>query len=330
LDALRPLLPQLRSKLTDASLSPGTHAEIVSCLVTVAHIAASVEDFETVVAIGKDLEASANTDRNLHGICCAASAGTLLTESEAERVLDRFMSKRDDSNFGRLAPTLLRAAGTAGAEAALSRLEKEESGQNRKILMRLTGQLGTAALDAARLRVKNGTWYIVRNVCTVLQELRDPDLAQQLRPALVHDDVRVQQAAFQAVSKARAANRAEVLANCLISFHPHIVDLALDEITFLKDPKSLPGLNFFASNSAGRSAAIVTKTIAALRAIGGEGAMTGLGRILKDPGAPLPARKQAMEALRWSMHPAAKAQLDDFASSPDPLAREYLSKASGR
>jgi FOG: HEAT repeat len=213
---------------------------------------------------------------------------------------------------------------------ALSRLETEESGQNRKIVMRLISQLGTSALEAARLRVQSGTWYIVRNVCTVLQELRDPDLAQDLRPALVHDDARVQQAAFHAVTKARAANRAEVLANCLISFHPHVLELALDEITFLKDPKSLQGLNFFASSSSGRSATVVMKAIAALRAIGGEGAMTGLGRILKDPGAPLAARKQAMEALRWSMHPAAKVQLDDFASSPDPLAREYMAKATGR
>jgi hypothetical protein len=245
-------------------------------------------------------------------------------------VLDQFMKKKDDANFMRIAPALLRFAGTAGAELALSRLETEESGQNRKIVMRLISQLGTSALEAARLRVQSGTWYIVRNVCTVLQELRDPDLAQDLRPALVHDDARVQQAAFHAVTKARAANRGEVLANCLISFHPHVLELALDEITFLKDPKSLQGLNFFASSSSGRSATIVMKAIAALRAIGGEGAMTGLGRILKDPGAPLAARKQAMETLRWSMHPAAKVQLDDFGSSPDPLAREYMAKATGR
>lgn len=330
LDALRPLLPKVRAMLSDASVPPGGHREIVSCLVTIAHTAASVDDLDTVVAIGKDLEASANADRGVHGICCGASAGTLLTQADAERVLDRFMSKREDANFARFAPALLRYAGTTGAEVALSRLETEESGQNRKILMRLISQLGTSALEAARLRVKSGTWYIVRNVCTVLQDLKDPDLAQDLRPALVHEDARVQQAAFHAVTKARAANRAEVLANCLISFHPHVLELALDELTFLKDPKSLPGLIFYASNSAGKSAAIVMKTIATFRAIGGEGAMTGLGRILKDPSAPIQARRQAMEALRWSMHPTAKAQLDEFSTSPDPLAREYLAKATGR
>ena len=330
LDALRALLPQLRARLGDASVPPEAHRELVSCIAAIGRAAAAMEDFDTVIAVAKDLEASAAADRVAHGICCAAAAGALVSQEEAEKVLDQFMKKRDDAALGKMTTAILRCAGTAGAEAALSRLETEETGQNRKLLMRMIGQLGVSALEAARLRVKSGTWYVVRNVCTVLQELHDPDLAQDLRPALVHDDARVQQAAFTAITKGRATGRAEVIANALVSFHAQVLEHALDEITFLKDPKCIAGLNFFASNSAGRSATVVLKTVTALRAIGGDESMVGLGRILKDVNAPQPARRAAMEALRWSMNPAARKQLDEFSTSPDPLAREYKAKATGR
>jgi HEAT repeat protein len=329
LQVVRSLLPQLRPRLTDLSLPLEAHREVVTCLTSIARTAAELEDFDTVTTVGRDLEISAAADRAGHGICCGAAAGTLVPESKAEKVLEQFMKKRDDA-FARTATALLRYSGTAGAEAALSRLETEEAGQNRKTLMRLIGQLGTSALEAARLRLKSGTWYVVRNVCTVLQELHDPDLAQHLRPALVHEDARVQQAAFNAITKGRAAGRAEVISNCLISLHPHVLELALDELAFLKDPKSVPGLTLFSTSSEGRSAAIMLKAVAALRAIGGGAAMEGVGRILRDVGAPIPARKAAVEALRWSMQPEARKQLDDFATSPDPLAREYVAKATGR
>jgi hypothetical protein len=330
LQVVRSLLPRLRPRLTDYSLPMEAHREVVTCLTLIARAASELDDFETVVAVGRDLEISAAADRVAHGICCGAAAGTLVPESKAEKVLDQFMKKRDDAAFARTATALLRYSGTAGAEAALSRLETEEAGQNRKTLMRLIGQLGTSALEAARLRLKSGTWYVVRNVCTVLQELHDPDLAQHLRPALVHEDARVQQAAFNAISKGRAAGRAEVLANCLISLQPHVLEAALDELAFLKDPKSVPGLTLFSTRSEGRSAPIMLKAVAALRAIGGGDAMEGLGRVLRDVGAPMAARKAAVEALRWSMQPEARKQLDDFTSSPDPLAREYVAKATGR
>ena len=330
LGVLRSLLPQLRPRVTDLKVSPEAHRELANCLTTIARAAAELEDFETVLTIGKELDISAATDRVAHGICCAAAVGTLVSEAGAKKVLEQFMKKRDDTAFARNATALLRYAGTPGAEVALSRLETEDSGQNRKTLMRLIGQLGTSALEAARLRLKSETWYVVRNVCTVLQELHDPDLAQDLRPALVHDDARVQQAAFHAVTKGRAAGRAEVLANCLISFHPHVLELALDEIAFLKDPKSVPGLNLFATSSEGRSAAAMMKAVAALRAIGVGAAMEGVGRVLQDVRAPMPARRAALEALRWSMQPEARKQLDEFSSSPDPLAREYRATATGR
>ena len=330
LEVLRSLLPQLRPRLTDTKIPPEAHRELVNCLTSIARTAAELEDFETVTTIGRDLEISTAADRVGHGICCGAAAGTLVPESKAEKILEQFMKKRDDAAFARKATALLRYSGTAGAEIALSRLETEEAGQNRKTLMRLIGQLGTSALEAARLRLKSDTWYVVRNVCTVLQELHDPDLAQHLRPALVHEDARVQQAAFNAISKGRASGRAEVIANCLISLHAHVLEAALDELAFLKDPKSVPGLTLFATSSEGRSAAIMLKAVAALRAIGGGAAMEGVGRVLRDVGAPIAARRAAVEALRWSMQPEARKQLDDFTSSPDPLAREYVAKATGR
>ena len=45
-------------------------------------------------------------------------------------------------------------------------------------------------------------WYVVRNSCLLLGEMRDPDLIAHLAPALRHSDERVQRAALQSLQKA--------------------------------------------------------------------------------------------------------------------------------
>jgi hypothetical protein len=82
----------------------------------------------------------------------------------------------------------------------------------------------------------------------------------------------------------------------------------------------------FVSFSSGRSAAVMLKAVAALKAIGGPGSAEGMGRVLRDAGAPKPARLAALEALKWSMLPEARKQMEEFSSSWDPLAREYAAK----
>ena len=71
------------------------------------------------------------------------------------------------------------------------------------------------ASEVARQRLKDQRWYVVRNACFVLSDLKDPELISELRDVLKHPDERVQLAAFNALKKAKAQERSEVLADAL-------------------------------------------------------------------------------------------------------------------
>ena len=74
---------------------------------------------------------------------------------------------------------------------------------NRLALMRLLGKIGPGGLPAARQRLQHKEWYVVRNACKLLGELKGPGIARVSRSGLEHQDERVKKAAFQAVMESK-------------------------------------------------------------------------------------------------------------------------------
>ena len=115
-------------------------------------------------------------------------------------------------------------------------------------------RIGPVALPAARQRLKHQEWYVVRNACKLLGELKDPELLQHIAPVFEHQDERVQKAALQAVKDSKLPRRAAVIANALPLLSPQLVEDALCELMHQADPEGLPGLENYFSSSAAKSA----------------------------------------------------------------------------
>ena len=192
---------------------------------------------------------------------------------------------------------ILRWAGVGAIERLFVVLDKEPTAANRLALMRLLSRIGPAGLPAARQRLKHQDWYVVRNACKLLGELKDPELLEHIAAVFEHQDERVQKAALQAVKDSKLPRRAAVIANALPLLSPHLVEDALCELMHQADPEGLPGLGKYFSSPAAKNNNMLRLVINVIAAVPQEKAVPLLSKISYDESIDAGLRKAAQEAL---------------------------------
>lgn len=323
---LRKITARLCQELSDSTRQvPRWHQHVVNCLTSTAQSVARYEDFALVHEIGSSLERSLAGNSDQHESCCGRALLHLLAPASAARLVELYIEKRDEPAWTRSVTALLEWLGPTGGDKVLQRLEEETAPPTRMALMRLLTQLGPAGMEPARRRLGDERWYVIRNACRILGDLGDPELPSQLRGALRHPDARVQQAAVTALTKSQAPDRARALAESLPHLPQHLLELTLDELTHLKDPTSVGGLEQLISLGKESKAGTAEKAVRVLAAVGSEPAAEVLGKILSNTALPMPLRKTALEALCQSPLPRSQQLLAQFASlaPSDALAREW-------
>jgi HEAT repeat protein len=169
----------------------------------------------------------------------------MLSPTSIDRLVELYIANRADANFTRIAATVLRYSHPVGTDEALRHLIEEKNAGNRLALLRLISQIGPTCLEHARKYLSDERWYVVRNMCNIMAELRDPELAKNVAESLKHPDARVQQAALNALTKSRTEGRAELISVALEKMAAVVQEQALDELLFLKSVGSLPELEKF-------------------------------------------------------------------------------------
>jgi hypothetical protein len=298
------------------------HGLLAAVLIDAVQLAPIQENFEIAHRAGTALERSRARDPRRHADCCSTAMPHLLPPNSAGRLIDLYMERRGDSGLTKTAVELLTWLGPAGGEQAFARLIEETAAPNRVLLLRLLTQLGPAGIEAARKRLSDERWYVVRNACYVLGDLNDPDLPQALRSALRHEDVRVQQAAVAAIVKCQLPESATVLTEALPTLEAGLVEKAIEELSFRKDPATVDGLERFLQLSRGTKPAALGKAVQALAMIPSERAIAVLDTVLSDPSHAPMVRRAAADALVRSPQPMARLLLQEFVrrDSGDPLA----------
>jgi HEAT repeats len=296
------------------------HLQASNALLVLAQSIATVEVFSEVLAIGTALETSAKRDRQKHESCCGKALRRMIPDNSIERIIEMFLQQRDDSAWARTAAALLRFGVPESIDRVFTHLINEQSARSRLALLRLVTQLGAGVIDVACKYLEDERWYVVRNTCGILAELKDPQLGIHIAPALRHKDARVQEAALRALMKSRSADRGPVLADALRVLPPNLVENALDELTFLKDRASISGLEIYIlRNSKVRTA---KKAVSVLSGIPGEEALTSLARILNDNKADMEIRRAALQAISKDASSLGKQLVQEFRETKDPLASE--------
>lgn len=324
LEFVHELVKGLQDGLVSEELLDGyVHRQLGVCLASAAQSLALYEDFEFVRQIGQVLEDSRDRDPAQHAICCGKALGNLLSSASVGRLAELYVQRHDDAAWVRTASWLLKQADRTGVEAIFQSLEDESSASNRMRLVRLIEQLGQAGIEVARSRLTDERWYVVRNACSVLGALRDPELCSQLQGALFHSDGRVQKQAVTTILKSQAPESAKTLADAFPSLQPDVVEMVLDELVLFRDSQSIEGLRRFLQQPGGKGGRL-EKGVRVLAAIQSEEALQALADLLSNQKLDFAVRKVALNALNRNATPRARELLGEFArqAATDPLAAE--------
>jgi hypothetical protein len=211
-----------------------------------------------------------------------------------ERVIEITIERRNDANWVKSAMKLWSYGGPLSVELLLDRLEHESDAKIRLFIIRQLGQM-QHSMELVRQRLHDDKWYVVRNACVVLGEMKDPELLNELGPLLRHSHDRVQETVFQAIERSRRPERAVIFADSLNALRGRLLEQALDEIFFLKDTKAIPGLRQFIT--AQKPGITLNKALQTLAAIPGDDTFRALGYVLGDSKLDISTRRFAMTAL---------------------------------
>jgi len=312
---------RLARTLSRTDVSELIHLQAANAITKLAQSAAAFENFRDVLVIASSLETSNNRDRDKHKNCCGAGLARLLSRAAVERVIELYLAQRGDSAWSRTAATLLRFAVPSSIQSVIDRLVQESDARNRLALIRLAGQLGSASIEVATKYLSDERWYVVRNMCGVLTELRDPQLAEHVAPALRHSDARVQQAALNALCKTLSTKTAQTLADSIPALAPQVLDEALNQLLYLRNPNTISSLENFVASSRG-NVVRATKAVRALGAIEEPTALSALARLVRIEELDPAIRKAALTAISGQHSPAATQVLQDLASSSGSWAED--------
>jgi HEAT repeat protein len=316
--------PLVREILDETRLHWPCHLEATNCLATVAQNAGRFEDFEFVHKIALDLKRSMARHPTHHADCCGKALAGFLTPEALERLIESFLQRRSEAAWVRTATSLLTMIGPPGAEVALRRLDEEPVASNRLPLIRLIRGLGASAIEPTLKRLSDERWFVVRNAAYILGDLGDPELPAHLQGTLRHPDLRVQWAAINAILRSNVDGRGAVLAEALPELQAGVLEMALDELTVLKELASVPYLEALVLGKKEFKAGVLEKAVIAIGAAPCDRAAEALYRIIIDSTQPLLVRRAALGGLCYhgsSMAARLVAKLENLAHD-DPLAIE--------
>jgi HEAT repeat protein len=288
---------RLSRALVSAHLNQFIHVQVVNALVSLCRISATYEDFALVKKAGSALEESVARDPAAHDRCCRAALPALVPPAAVDRIAEIFVERKNDSAWIKTVVGLLRLSDVNSIERIFVRLDKEQIAANRLALVRFLGRVGTAGLSAAQQRLKSSEWYIVRNACKILGELKDPDLLARLLPILGHADERVQKAAFQAIKESRLPERKITLAKALPFLSPSVLEEVLAELAYQPSPEIIPLLEEYFQTPTNRGPGAMIRVVDVLAAMAEVPAAEVLARVVVNPGLDERVRQAAQRAL---------------------------------
>jgi hypothetical protein len=321
---------RLGRTLLREDISEYVHFLAASALTVLSQSIAAFEDFQDVLTIGLALETSRNRDPEKHRKCCGTGLDRLLPAAAIERVIELYLVQRNDSAWSKTAARLLRFAAPGSIESVFNRLIQETEAKNRLALVRLVGQMGHESIAVAYKYLKDERWYVVRNICSALAELKDPDLADHIVPALEHPDERVQQAALKALVNSRTVRAAPVLAASLAKLSPKVQDQALDELMFLRHVKTVGALEAFVSGAGGNNPAAARKGVQVLACIDDDEALYALARLFRAEELDSRIRRAVLSSICKNQSSVAVEVLQELARTRGPLSDEVRSELKNR
>ena len=120
-----------------------------------------------------------------------------------------------------------------------------------------------------------------------------------------------------------------MLADAIPMLAPQVLDEALDQLLYLKNPNTISSLEKFVASSGG-NVVRATKAVRALGAIEESAALSALGRLFQIEELDPAIRKAALNAIACQKSPAATQLLQELAVLEGPLGGEVKKELANR
>lgn len=221
-------------------------------------------------------------------------ADTLLAElvdNETLAWLAERVGTREARGERELLGGVLVRVGARALTALLDVLSIVEDWQARRALSQVITLFGEGAVPELEMRLRDGRWYVVRNMASLLGELRNQGPVPALAELLAHEDRRVRRAALQALAKIGGPMATAQVVRCLANGDPELQVQAILAVGAWREPTALPALQAIAQGSdpghGGRrhpDPEIRRYAIEALGLIGGSRAFRVLSDLLEGGG----------------------------------------------
>lgn len=207
-----------------------------------------------------------------------------------EWIIGRVGSREARGERELLGGVLLRL-GARALTPLLDALSATEDRQARRALSQIIGLYGEAAVPEIELRLRDERWFVVRNMATLLGEIRSPRPVPAIVELLVHEDGRVRRAALQALARIGGPAATAHVVRCLTSGDPELQVQAILALGARREATALPALEAIARGSAPAGAGrprrdleVRRYAIEALGRIGGQSALRVLADLLEGGG----------------------------------------------
>ncbi len=205
-------------------------------------------------------------------------------------IIDRVGSREARGERELLGGVLLRL-GARALPPLLDALSVTEDRQARRAFSQIVGLFGETAVPELELRLRDERWFVVRNMATLLGDIRNPRSVPALVELLAHEEGRVRRAALQALARIGGPAATAHVVRCLTSGDPELQVQAILALGARREATALPALEAIARGSAPagarrplRDLEVRRYAIEALGRIGGPSALRVLADLLGGGG----------------------------------------------
>jgi hypothetical protein len=137
---------------------------------------------------------------------------------------------------------VLAALGGKGADWVIDRICVAQGIYQRKALATALVAIGPPAIEPAAAMLRDERWYVVRNMVSVLGELRASETVPALKRPLYHQDGRVRREAVRALMKIGGDPAQSMLIRILDEPDPGLVRHAILSLGTMRSKQALPAL----------------------------------------------------------------------------------------
>lgn len=211
---------------------------------------------------------------------CAKEIMESLVDAE---MIKNLINSLYDPNKQKAATTTLLQIGKKAVEPLIETLIQEEERLKRRIIVNTLISIGGFATSELVKKLSDGRWYVIRNMLTILAEIKDKTTVTHISSVITHTELRVRKEAVRALTKIGGPQANKFLLTTLNDPEEEIVHLTARYLGSIKDTQAVPMLlkiirkrNFWGQNNQS-----IKRAIKALGDIGAKESVPSLIKLFK-------------------------------------------------